>query len=145
MFVCSLVAMATAVSAGVRHVRGQPQVSQSTSLCLCRSQRTSGPLLRDTKQLFRGDKCLLAFWSRQVVPPSFKTFTTLHVKMTVIFPLELRHISLQWRQSSVLNFRQDVTLSGASSLILHPPHPTPPSPVRLSAHALVCRRGDGSF
>lgn len=57
MFVCSSVAIATAVSVGGRRVRGgQPQVSQSTFLCLCRSRLTSDPQpqQRDTKQLFWG-------------------------------------------------------------------------------------------
>lgn len=144
---------------GGRHVRGggQAQVSALTFLCLRRIWLTSDPhphpvRRRETQSSCSGDTVYVppALSSAQVVdfhhsetfaandaeksPPSkdnghFSSQTRGH-----IFPLR--------RQSSLLNFRQDITLSRAkkkrpppTTTTLRPP-PTSPS---------VCLHGDGSF
>lgn len=123
---------------------GQAQASQSTFLCLCRIWLTSDPPTPEERhkavvlgtiyvsRLYRPCRLLTSIIS--------DTHNTSHrqecprVKTMVIFPLGHRRIFLLWRRSSLLNFRQHITLSSPQ----HPPPLSPPRQTVSQSVSLAC-------
>lgn len=134
------------------HVRGgQAQASQSTFLRLCRVWLTFDPpqSKRETQSSCSRDYlCLLALSSVQVV--NFHHFRhSQHIRPTGMPPSKdngyfsswTRRIFLPWRRSSLLNFRQRITLSSPST---HPCHRPDSQSISQSGWLAGCLR-DGTF